>query len=58
MDTYPRFSFRLSRQALQELEKLALVRNASKGQVIREAISYYFHVRTSATLQAVEDQDL
>jgi len=45
MDDYPRISFRLPAAALRKVEALARVRNATRSQVLREAIDLYFSAR-------------
>jgi hypothetical protein len=52
MDKYPRFSFRLSPAILRKVDMLARLRNGTRGQVVREAIEFYFSVRTKITEQS------
>ena len=53
MDLYPRFSFRLTPAILRKVDMLARLRNASRGQVVREAIEFHF----SAKFRPVETPD-
>ena len=45
MDQYPRFSFRLTPAILRKVDLLARLRNGTRGQVVREAIEFYFAAR-------------
>ena len=45
MDQYPRFSFRLSPEILRKVDMLARARSRTRGQVVREAVEFYFAVR-------------
>ena len=53
MDQYPRFSFRLTPAILRKVDMLARIRNETRGQVVREAIEFYFSVK----VRPVEPQD-
>lgn len=45
MNEYPRFSFRLTPATLRKLNMLARLRNGTRGQVVREAIDFYYAAR-------------
>jgi predicted transcriptional regulator len=53
MDKYPRLSFRLSPAILRKVDMLARLRNGTRGQVVREAIEFYF----SARFRSIEETD-
>lgn len=42
MVKYPRFTLRLSNTTLQKLDAMARIRSRTRGQVVREAIDFYF----------------
>jgi predicted transcriptional regulator len=48
MEQYPRFTFRLSPAILRKVDLLATQRNRSRGQVVREAVEFYFNTRFKA----------
>jgi predicted transcriptional regulator len=48
MEQYPRFTFRLSPAILRKVDLLAMQRNRSRGQVVREAVEFYFTTRFKA----------
>ncbi len=48
MEQYPRLTFRLSPAILRKVDLLALQRNRSRGQVVREAVEFYFNTRFKA----------
>ena len=54
MDKYPRFTFRLTPTVVQELRYLRVVRSRSTGQIVREAIGFYYRAKfvwSSATVE-------
>jgi predicted transcriptional regulator len=53
MDQYPRFSFRLTPAILQKVDLLARLRCGTRGQVVREAIEFYF----AARFQPIQTKD-
>ena len=42
MDEYPRFAFRLTMELLRKVDQMAQVRRRTRGQVVREALEFYF----------------
>jgi predicted DNA-binding protein len=55
MDQYPRFSFRLTPEILRKLDLLARIRGRTRGQVLREAIEFYFSFKFKP-VDAVQEQ--
>lgn len=45
MERYPRFSLRLSPGDLKKVDWMSQIRCRSRGQVVREAIDFYFNNR-------------
>jgi len=53
MDQYPRFSFRLTPDILRKVDLLARARSRTRGQVVREAVEFYFAVRIRQTKESL-----
>ena len=42
MNQYPSFTFRLTVELLRQVDVMAQVRRRTRGQVVREALEFYF----------------